>query len=313
MTSAPDAGADTLNREVPPIFSHAVVERVSGSERRRDKARIRGRFETACKPGSRESGSSESEAPVDRLTAWSRRGSEGRFPRRFMAAGSVANAVCWGLASLAFGVAVVSIGDHIVIRAGSGAKPRVPAEGVVPTIGAGARTDGFGLQRHSMLAALDLHDSHRENPPRDTQCARPAASVRDRDSRAEELAAVVSPPPKPPVTEAVAGTTHRVSMLGGQPEHTPSSRQPVEGAGSKPFVSNDVLVPNDSRFAVADPDGSRAFPAQSGAQVRTQDRSAATKLTRARSRTRASRRFVASGRLLPMVPVPGYFGNPGFT
>jgi hypothetical protein len=78
-------------------------------------------------------------------------------------------------------------------------------------------------------------------------------------------------------------------------------------------VSDNVLVPAASWFAVAEPDGSSAFPQQCSAQVCTKDRSLGTALTWAQSPAEASKQAQQSGKLVLLLHVSGNFEHPGFT
>ena len=102
-------------------------------------------------------------------------------------------------------------------------------------------------------------------------------------------------------------------MLGGRPARASSRAQPVQVALSKPQTSDNVLVPIDSWFALADPDASQAFPRQCTAAVCARDRSLGTKLVWARSPEEAAKQAEESGKLVLVLHVSGNFENPGFT
>jgi hypothetical protein len=218
--------------------------------------------------------------------------------------------LCWAAGSLALGVAVMALGYGVLVRAGRGNKPPVVGDVAVRTADRTGATDGAGGRHRPATVPLD---AHREKPPQEAWSDHSKPPIPVEAPRVEEATPIAPPAPAPAVVSQAERGKRRVSLFAGRLDPNADSTRPGATAGSEIFTADNVRLPVDSWFAVADPDESNAFPKQCAAGVCGRDRSLGTKLVWATSPEEAAKQAEESGKLVLVLHVSGNFENPGFT
>lgn len=214
---------------------------------------------------------------------------------------------CGGVGSLVLGGIALGLIAHVRGPSGGVEGEVSPARVAGLAAASGDEAHPSAIHRHSMLGEPVPTPSH--------------SGSGDRVDGAEPVAPAGV---KLAMVAAETRAYRRVSML-GRPDQAPAPPpppKPVAGpetraaaeAETKASLSDNILVPADSWFAVAEPDAKdEASPVSTGAKFCARARSLGTAMTWARSPAEASTQAQESHKLVMLLHVSGNFENPGFT